>query len=185
MNRAERRQVKLGRAPIVVALPTTNPNTRVRKITVYTRKLCEMVQIDNGRPEDSKLVVKLMQDHFTKTGHVPLCIDPASPMLIARHKITQEGLGFLSIKPIPPGKMYIENFHVIPGRLGKAASRALAERVMAMGVKKVCMLQADNVAMLRVLEHYGGRVVGYLVEGPYSEQLTEPAAAAPVMEAVT
>lgn len=128
-----------------------------------------MISIDSGKPPDSKFVVTLMQRHFEKTGNPPIVLDPSAPMLIARHKITGEPLGMVSLKPIPPGKIYVENFLVVEGRRGRMAARALIERIMQIPPRKVCVVEAHNAPMLQILEHYGGRVVGFVVEGPLAE----------------
>jgi len=173
LNRAARRQRKLGRTPIVVALPTATRKVRHRKVTAATRRQTSLITIDAGHPEDAKAVVQLMQGYFERTGNQPLTIDPAAPMLIARHKITREVLGICTIKPIPPGKMYVENFHVAPGRQGKAAGRALLERLYEMEIKKVCIVRADNPELLGALSHYGMRVLGFYLEGPFIDSSAE------------
>jgi hypothetical protein len=184
VNRAERRQRSLGRTPIVVALPTAQKKQRVRKVTRTLKQQCAMVTIDNGRPEDSKAVVKLMQDYLERTGNTPLTIDPTCPMICARHKLTEELLGFLSAKPIPPGELYIENFHTVQGPLGRAAARALLERLYSMPVQKVCIVRSDNLELLNVLSHYGMVVLGYYLKGPIHGAPLEAVAAAPQSEAI-
>lgn len=152
----------------------------MRKVTAVTKRLCELVTIDNGKPEDSKMVVKLMQDYLQRTGRMPLTIDPTAPMLIARHRLTEELLGFLSMKPMPPeGKLYVENFHVVAGRLGRVAARALLERLYVLPMTKVCIVRADNPRILEVLAHYGMRVLGYYLEGPIHGAPQDAVAAAP------
>lgn len=186
MNRHERRQVRLGRSPVVVAMPTLGRKQRTRKVTETTKRCLASFTIDNGRETDSTFVVTQMQRHFELTGNPPITLDPTAPMLIARDKLTEKPYACLTLKPIPPGKLYVENFLCLPGRRGKQAGRALFERVMAMAVKKVCMVEARNEAMLRILEHYGGRVVGFIVEGPYTEAVGAPqdAVAAAPLEAI-
>lgn len=175
MNRAQRRQLQRGMGSArVVAMPTPNHKPRTRKLNDALKKACNMVTIDAGKMTDSQFVVKLMQEHFVKTGNAPVVLDPSAPMLIARHKISGEPLGMCSVKSIPPGKIYVENFLTVQGRYGKMAARAIAERLMLMAPRKVCVVEAGNDTMLRVLEHYGGRVVGFLVEGPYTETIGAP-----------
>jgi hypothetical protein len=185
VNRAQRRQRKLGRAPTVVAMPTIGRRRRFRTLTHAAAAACNLMTIDSGTPEDSRFVVKLMQDRFERTGSAPVLLDPSSPMLVVRHKLTGEPLGFASVKGIPPGKMYVENFLVVPGRKGKIAARALCERLLQFPAPKVTIVEAGNDAMLGVLEHYGFRVLGFLLEGPYRDGLPgapEADAAAPPME---
>lgn len=174
LNRAERRQIRLGRAPLVVALPTPNEAPRIRKATACTKRQLARITIDSGdpnNPQDSRLVVGLMQKYFQRTGQMPLVVDPSSPMLMARNILTQEPVGFCSLKPIPgPAgtmKLYVENFHVVEGEIGKAAARAILERLLEITPHKVCLVESQNLTMLRVLEHYGMRVVGYVLEGPF------------------
>lgn len=165
---------------MVVAMPQFKA-PRTRRPNEAMRKACAMVTIDNGKPnEDSHFVVRLMREQFARHGVAAPCIDPTAPMLVARHKLTGEQLGFCSIKPIPGGKMYVENFIVVDGRKGRIAARALIERIMAMPMPKVCMVTVGNMPMLRILEHYRGRVVGYVLEGPISGADEVPAAAAPM-----
>lgn len=179
MNRAERRQRNLGRTPVVIALPTMQKKQRTRKVSRTLKEQCALVTIDNGRPEDSKAVVKLMQEYLERTGNTPLTIDPTCPMICARHKVTEELLGFLSAKPIPPGELYIENFHTVRGSLGQAAARALLERLYSMPVPKVCIVRSDNLQLLNVLAHYGMVVMGYYLKGPIFGAPLEAVAAAP------
>jgi hypothetical protein len=179
MTRAERRRHKLGRAPIVVAVPNLDSKIRGRNPSI--EQACNFITIDGGRPEDSKFVLKTMREYLEKRGNPAPCLDPTSPMLVARNKVTEEPLGFLNVKTIPPGKLYVENFIVAPGRQGKMAARALIEFLRGLSPqKKVFLVDADNPNMLAVVAHYGAKVVGYVLEGPFGA--TEAGAAAQVPE---
>lgn len=171
----------------MVAMPTMSKAPRMRKTHDRLKANCESFEVGPGASHaapgaesDMQFVARMYQEQCERSPGFTM-LDPTAPVLIARHKITRKPYGMLVIKPIPPGKMFVEALLVDQSRLGRMAARALCERVMEMAVKKVCGVAAYNPSMLRILEHYGGKVVGYLVEGPY-EGATEVSAAAEPME---
>ncbi|MDE2104444.1 MAG: hypothetical protein KGL39_44830 [Patescibacteria group bacterium] len=115
---------------------------------------------------DQAFVVHMKRAWAERHGLPTVAWTAGAVFFVAKHALSGERLGCMAVTVTQPqGKFFVEDFFTIDGRGGRIAAMAMIEALRGLKGAKLGMIAFDNPHMLRTLERYGMRVVGYLVEG--------------------